>query len=274
MPEGQADNFQGSRPMLRILVFLTVSFSVWIAGATLVRANNNLFLPGDAFFPTELTKAAVEILQSKKAEERTFAYSSLGGYKGAFCGYAGYENAIIQSVDDAFARNLAKAYQQIRELQPRLLEERTFEQKTQLVETNPIQVLFYPASFEFPRHALGLRYNENWVAECVKFGHRREHLRLCCLISDPEAVALSWRDADLVPALKAKLPVVKHEPGKSTEEPVIVEEPVKAYVLLHDSLSQLFHPEESEHANILVVDSTGVTCLMRDDGDWIPFDPK
>lgn len=260
--------------MMRIVVFLSVSFSAWIAGATIALANNNLFLPGDAFFPTELTKADIEVLQSKKAEERTFAYSPLGGYKGAFCGYAGYENAIIPSVDDAFARNLANVYQHIRELRPRLLEERTFERKTQLVETNPIQILFYPASFEFPRHALGLRYNENWVAECVKFGHRREHLRLCCLISDPEAVALSWRDADLVPALKTNLPVAKPEPGKSTEEPVIVEGPVKAYVLLHDSLTQLFHPEESKHANIYVVDSTGVTCLVRDNGDWKPFDPK
>jgi hypothetical protein len=94
------------------------------------------------------------------------------------------------------------------------------------------------------------------------------------LVSDPEAVALTWRDADVVPPLKAKLPAVKPEPGQSTEEPVTIEGPVKAYVLLHDSLKQLFHPEESQHANIYVVDSTGVAGLLRDDGTWKPFDPK
>ena len=260
--------------MMRILCLLSFTLVGLMADSTTCLANNNLFLPGDAFFPTVLTKADIDTLQSKKAGERTFAYSSLGGYEGAFCGYAGYANATIPSVDDAFARNLATAYQRIREYRPRLLEERTFDGKTKLVETNGIQVLFYPSAFEFPRHALGLRYNGNWVAECEKFGHRREHLRLCCLISDPEAVAVSWRDADLVPALKAKLPGVKAEPGESTEAPVVVEGPVKAFVIESHSLKQLFRPEENAGASVFVVSSTGVTYLTYQAGDWKPFDPK
>jgi hypothetical protein len=259
---------------MRVLFVLSFCLVGLAAATSACRANNNLFLPGDAFFPTVLTKADIDGLQSKKAGERTFAYSSLGGYEGAFCGYAGYANATFASIDDAFARNLASVYQRIREVRPRRLEERTFDGKTQLVETNGIQVLLYPAAFEFPRHALGLRYNENWVAECVKFGHRREHLRLCSLISEPEAVATSWRDADLVQELKVKLPGVKPEPGTSTEAPVLVEGPIKAFVLESHSLKQLFRPEDNEGATVYVVTSTGVTCLVYHAGDWKPFDLK
>src|SRR5207253_2164030 len=131
--------------------------------------------------------------------------------------------------------------QRIREFQWRELRERTIDGKTEIIETNGIRVMFYPPAFEFPRHALGLRYNENWVAECMKFGHAREQLRLCCLISEAEAVERSWRDADAVPALKAALPKVSLLAGAMVEEPIIVQGCVKAIVTgPHSSLKTLF----------------------------------
>jgi len=146
---------------------------VIIAASSVCMANNNLFLPGDAFFPTVLTKAGIEALQTAKTGERKFTYSSFGGYEGAFCGYAGYDNAAIPSVDDHFANNLANVYSRIREFQGRQILEVKREGKTELLETNGIRVLFYPPEFEFPRHRLGLRYNEDWVSEAVKFGHKK-----------------------------------------------------------------------------------------------------
>jgi hypothetical protein len=231
-------------------------------------ANNNLFLPGDAFFPTVLTKADVEALQEAKTGERTFRYSSFGGYEGAFCGYAGYANAIIPSVDDRFAKNLELVYQRIRRYQRRELAEWVEDGKTELVETNGMRVLFYPPGFQFPRHALGLRYNENWVEECLKFGHEREHLRLCCLISDPEAVARSWRDADIVPALSVELPETSLAPVPVTETPVLVKGPVRAIALGAHSLQKLLQPDYDDYLTIYVVDSNGVAALEHGDGKW------
>lgn len=251
------------------LVGLLIAISVSVQACL---ANNNLFLPGDAFFPTEFTKADIEALQKAKSNERRFAYSSLGGYEGAFCGYAGYANATIPAVDDDFAKNLARAYHKIREFEVRKLIERTRDGKTELIETNGIRVLFYPSEFQFPEHALGLRYNENWVAECLKFGHRRKDLRLCPLIADPEAVALSWRDADLVPGLKVELPKVPLKPVPMTEEPVVVRGPVKAFVLGSTTLKEVFQPKQDDHMTLYVVDSKGITELVRENWKWNPHE--
>ena len=83
-------------------------------------ANNNLFLPGDAFFPTQLTKADLEGLQKAEGHLK-FEYSNLGGYGSAFCGYAGHSSAMLPVVDDSFAKNIAKAYARVREFEGREL---------------------------------------------------------------------------------------------------------------------------------------------------------
>jgi len=117
-----------------------------------------------------------------------------------------------------------------------------------------------------------LRYNENWVAECLKFGHRRKDLRLCPLISDPDAVALSWRDADLVPGLKADLPKVTLQAVPATEEPVIVRGQVKAFVIGSLTLKEIFQCKEEDVLTVYLVDSKGITELVHEDGKWNPHD--
>jgi len=250
-----------------------IAFVMTMAGAT-VMANNNLFLPGDAFFPTILTQNDVERLKSEKTGERTFAYSSFGGYMGAFCGYAGYDRATIPAVDDAFANNLATVYARIRANNNRQLLEITRDGKTELVETNGIRVLFYPPEFEFPRHTLGLRYNENWASEAEKFGHGRGVLRLCCLIPDPDAVAISWRDADAVAALQVKLPEIELKPVPKTETPVVVQGPVKAIVIGSHTLEELFRLDYDDYGTVYIVDSEGITELEHYDGKWTPVDTE
>src|SRR5690606_33554488 len=105
---------------IKLIIFASITVAI-LASNEGVSANNNLFLPGDAFFPTVLTKNDVEAIQARKNGERNFAYSSFGGYEGAFCGYAGYNNANIPAVDDDFAQNLANVYARIREFDGRQL---------------------------------------------------------------------------------------------------------------------------------------------------------
>lgn len=257
--------------MKKLIAFVSITVAILASNAG-VSANNNLFLPGDAFFPTVLTKNDVEALQTRKAGERNFAYSSFGGYEGAFCGYAGYNNANIPAVDDDFARNLATVYARIREFDGRKLIEKTSNGRTEYIETNGIRVLFYPPEFEFPRHRLGLRYNENWVAEAIKFGHKKEHLRLCCLIADPDAVERSWRDADVIPPLNVELPDVELKPLPATEAPVVVQGNVKAIVIGSHTLKELFRYNDDDYLTVYVVDSKGITELVHEDGKWRPAD--
>lgn len=238
-------------------------------------ANNNLFLPGDAFFPTELTLADIESLQVTRAEKRQFKYSSLGGYEGAFCGYAGYRNAIIPGVDDAFIKNLADLYTELRRHGGReLLEVIEEDGSKKLVEMNGLRVLFYPKDFEFPRNQLGLRYNEKWVAEAMKFGHRRASLRMCCLVPDASAVERSWRDATSVPALEVVLPEVELRPVPITREPVVVQGPVQAIVIGSYQLTDLFRYGHDEYLQIHAVDSDGIVEIEHIDGRWERYEPE
>src|SRR5687768_11678167 len=97
---------------LRMLAMYRNSLLILFMSCAIVSAaygNNNLFLPGDAFFPTELTAAKLNELQ-KTGGELELSYSSFGGYEGAFCGYAGYSRAKIPAVDRAFVGNLINVY--------------------------------------------------------------------------------------------------------------------------------------------------------------------
>lgn len=242
---------------------------ILICGTTC--ANNNGFLPGDAFFPTTLTSDDVGRLDAKNANSLVFDYSPLGGYEMAFCGYAGYFRARLPNLGDEFIRNLRKAYNHVREnYEDRKLIEVRSNGKTTLKETNGMRVLFYPQEFEFPKHKLGLQYNEAWVEEVMKFGHSRGLMRLCCLVPDPDAIMESWRDAKDVPALQAELPKVELKPVPETLEPITIRVPVKAYVLDSRPLIRYFNPpaDDAEHIGVLCVSSTGIEEISYEDDSW------
>ena len=236
-------------------------------------AVNNLFLPGDAFFPTELTKKDIEALLASRPGEYRFSYSAFGGYDGAFCGYAGYECALIPSVDEAFAKHLSTVYSKIREYEGRKLYEEISDGKIELTETNPIRVLFYSSTFKFREFELGLRYNEHWVEEVVKFGHSRRGIRECGLISHPDAVEACWRDADVVSGIKVKLPQVPLKPVPATTDPVVFDEPAQAIVIGSQSLQEFFRPtKEWKKPYAYVVDSQGIKEWVVESGKWKPVE--
>ena len=245
-----------------LLLFGIVSCAIVPAA----HGNNNLFLPGDAFFPTELTAAKFNELQ-KADGELEFRYSSFGGYDGAFCGYAGYSRAKIPAVDRAFLGNLINVYAEIREFRPKQLEESKRDGKTVLEETNGVRVMFYPAAFEFPKFRPGLRYNEKWVEETVSFGHRAEDIRLCELVTGADAVMESWRDAKRVGGFEVKLPDTRPEPGKVVDAPAVLLGQVKAVVIPARPLVEYAFPNE-KWDYLWMVDSKGVTTYWFNEGQW------
>lgn len=234
----------------------------------LAQANNNLYLPGDAFFPTELTADELARLRAEPAGKRTFGYSSLGGYDGAFCGYAGYGRATIEAVDDQFMQNLATAYEQMRELRPRELVEVERNGEKAQIETNGMRVLFYSPAFEFPKYKLGLRYNEHWVDDTVRFGHGRQYIRLCPLVNDPDAIMLSWRDGPAVAPLEGVFPEL--EPGGEVGAPLelaaTIRGPMKAYSIWTEDLVDYFRLDES--LTLVIIDAEAIKTLVWLDGEW------
>ncbi len=236
-------------------------------------ANNSFFLPGDACFHTRLTKVDIESLKKTKTGERTFGYAIMvdhgGGY---FCGFAGYMNATIPAVDDKFMTNLEACYKKVRENYPPELREQTIDGKAEVVEANPINLIFYAADFDLEEHVIGLQYNENWIEEAVKFGHERERCLLNSQVDDAEAVAEAWRDSPKVPELKATLPAKKaiKEDEESSERyetlretrPIIVRGKVKAVVLGRATPTDLYKDDpdgDGRSFTVYVVDSDGMT---------------
>ncbi|MCC7423660.1 MAG: hypothetical protein IT428_25615 [Planctomycetaceae bacterium] len=238
-------------------------------------ANNNLFLPGDAYFPTSITAEFVARLKMEKAEAVVFRHNSYvdGGF---FCGYAGYEQARVAKADADFLANLAKAYRIVRsDIEPRTLREDTTDGKVVQIETNPVRVMFYPESFEFPRFILGLQYNEKWVQETMRFGYDRDRdgIHMTCPVDSVNAIVACWRDADRVGPLDVTLPKVEIEPGKGVEKPITINGPVKAYVLASDPLSRYMDPGEG-FDGILIVRSSGITRLNFAENAWKEVEVK
>jgi hypothetical protein len=172
-------------------------------------------------------------------------------------------------VDRAFLDNLATAYGHLREYERKKLVEIAENGKTRLEETNGMRVLFYPRDFDFRKFRLGLQYNEKWVDEAIKFGHRREHLRLCELIDDKDAIIESWRDATQVGSFEAVLPKVDLLQQDPIVEPVLLKGPVIALVLSHHSLKDYYKPQgEFAHRELSVVDSTGIQKYYWEGQEW------
>jgi hypothetical protein len=134
------------------------------------------------------------------------------------------------------------------------------------VESNPVGVLIYPKQFQFPKYRLGLRYNEKWVEESVKFGHERQRLRLCPLVDDADAVMECWRDAAEVAPLEATLPEVDLRPVPVIEEPVVIRGRVQAIVVQSWPLVKYYRGEEGARA--LVVDAAGIREWVIEVGEW------
>lgn len=254
-----------SRALLRA-AFAIAAFL--ISGPATCIANNNLFLPGDAFFPTLLTKDEIAKMRKTNSGARTFEYIATDQEGEAMCGYAGYANAIIPSVDDPFAENLDRVYSKLVSIRGRNLIERTENGKTTITENGGIRVLFYPSGFDFQVNRIGLKYNENWVEESKKFGHEKEDISYSSLINKAEAVAISWRDSLDVTGLQAILPEVDLEPTPRLEAPIVVSEPVRAYVLGFGSLDKFFAPGEDDFLTLYIVDSKGVEEWNHQFGEW------
>jgi len=242
-------------------------FTLAISSAAM--ANNNFFLPGDAFFPTELTADDLSRLKADADNPYVFKYSNCGGYEMAFCGNAGYNRARIPGLNKAFVANLKKAYFRIRGYEDRqLVEHKDDDGKTTLIETNGMRVLFYPQFFQIPKFKIGLRYNDNWVTEVVKFRHSSRHIRLCCLVNDKDAVMESWRDSTDVAPLDVSLPKINLKQVLRTNAPVTINGRLKAIVLDSRPLTKYFHPEDFV-TSVLVVDSTGIIEVAYVDGKWV-----
>ena len=130
-------------------------------------ANNNYFLPGDAFFHTIITQDTIQILE--KNPKSAFYYRFV--CEPAFCGYAGYSNLILTENNQILAKNISKAYYQIRESVPLKLRAKNTSpnstsnkielKPTEFEEINGLSLFFYNEDHEWKKRRIAIKYNED-----------------------------------------------------------------------------------------------------------------
>jgi hypothetical protein len=237
-------------------------------------AQDAYFLPGDAFFHTQMTEEMVNELRNGK--RRYLTYVRLSG--GAFRGSAGYVNLEFDEAPEYLNEGLFRAYWWVRSCnKPRFIDNRVIamDEATgklsvaaapELEEYPGISVFIYNSDFDFTSYEIGLKYNETWYEEMERFGFSPGHVQLDEFFLSPTAIALSWQMARRVDGLKVAVPAGDVPDRKASPEPIVVSGPVVALIpLCNDAQQSLDFDAVFE---VIAVTPEGVVLYERDGHSW------
>ena len=165
-------------------------------------AHNNLFFPGDAFFSSSIAESID--LQKEDSLSAEFHYERLSSSY-MLCGYLGYSTLRISDVPAPVRKNLGVVREKMfSDYEKYLLSQEEEDEETgkkEVIRSFPI--LIYNRGFDFLKHPIGLRLNEDWVTIQVNEA-KREH----AIYDGPEnsrLILADWRFSSEVPGLTCKL---------------------------------------------------------------------
>jgi hypothetical protein len=221
---------------------------------TAARANNNYFLPGDAFFHTVLTESLLQDIEKSKSP--VFRYVRPDHLDTFLCGFAGFDMLQVKEMSPAIKKNLQALYRELREdypLQIELVQETRWvrgsiedgdkEIKTGKIlrrELNGFSMFFYNAGFDANRYRIGLKYNETWAEEVMAFGHQREHIQFEFFIREEKAILSDWRDSQLVKPLDVISPPIEPRRSSKPLPPVTLRSKVRVFILPESNFQSAF----------------------------------
>ena len=149
---------------MKRLILSTVFF---VCSVLPLSAHNNLFLPGDAFFMTEISIEELEELRDSNKTTLPLLYSRYPGF-GFFCGYLGYRHAQINEVPPRVFQQIIDACNNM----PADTHE-TFESESG-EEIKTYCIFIYNRDFNSERLCIGIDYNEDWAT--IQRKHRGKHV--------------------------------------------------------------------------------------------------
>jgi hypothetical protein len=221
---------------------------------TAARANNNYFLPGDAFFHTVLTESLLQDIEKSKSP--VFQYVRPDHLDTFLCGFAGFDMLQVKEMSPAIKKNLQALYHELREDYPLQIElvqetrrvrgpigEGDKEIKTGKIlrrELNGFSMFFYNAGFDANRYRIGLKYNETWAKEVIAFGHQREHIQFEFFIREEKAILSDWRDSQLVKPLDVISPPIEPRRSSKPLPPVTLRSKVRIFILPESNFQSAF----------------------------------
>lgn len=169
------------------------------------------FMPGDAFFPTYITKTAVEetLAAAKAGEPLTFAYRAPEHEMGSG-GWAGFFRMQIRGNQKELAEAIHRIYFSLRTENRRETAEtmNSAGEVTETYETNGFLMFVYNRSFDPSEFPLGLKYNESWPTE-----NRGIYSNF---LVQQKAVIDDWRFSSRVDGLAAALPDIGERDYRSS----------------------------------------------------------
>jgi len=225
------------------------------------------FLPGDAFFLSELTQELVTAMERDADGTVKLLYNPRRGPD--LC--SGYGTLEINGVSLKQRQLLAAVYRRVRKQQRPVFEITTTDSGEVRRELNGMALLIYNKTFDSRDYNIGLRYNENWVEDERNFG--------VPIVSYPELerppppyIVEDWCNSKLVPALKAVLPVGRGKfPHELQFTPVTVESRGVKFVVVMDDLLEDLRMNKM-YAWCYVLEDDKVTRLEHDPDGWLTKD--
>ena len=247
------------RLLLTVLVF---SF----AGPLI--ANNNYYLPGDAFFYFEIDQSEWEELQRDRLS--SVRYDRPSHLPVAFCGYAGYLNLDLTKLSDEQWKRLKDSIREVKKAYPsKIIEKEGFsgfgKTKTK-EEINKIRIFVYNKTIDFSKHRIGLKYNESWPNWAEKIGHRREHFQFDFFVASARGITESWRMGSVVESLDAEFPPL--ERGKTNQ--AIPLDPLRHHILVAPPVSfeSLAFPSKDAELECFLLTADRVTRMVPNQSHW------
>ena len=263
--------------MARFLILFTF---ISLCSST-VRAANQYYMPGDAFFSAVLTEEVLERIEKK--EHPIFEYDRPDFLPQMLCGYAGFSRLRYVSMPKAMKENLRMSYNEFRKEYPKRIEIRP-ETKTKRtedegdievptgrnlhIEINGLRVLFYNVDFNTKKHRLALKYNEKWADEFAAWGHKRSSAVFETFVPTPEAIITDWRDGHAVDALRVTMP---DRSAKNIRVPMQIEKGAIAIVIPVNDFKRVYQGEEIAWGRNLVlhaISAEGIKKLRAERGFW------
>ena len=245
---------------------------------TAAQANNNFFLPGDAFFHTVLTESLLQDIEKSKSP--VFRYVRPDHLDTFLCGFAGFDMLQVKEMSPAIKKNLQALYRELREdypLQIELVQETRWvrgsiedgdkEIKTGRIlrrELNGFSMFFYNAGFDANRYRIGLKYNETWAEEVMAFGHQREHIQFEFFIREEKAILSDWRDSQLVKPLDVISPPIEPRRSSKPLPPVTLRSKVRVFILPESNFQSAF----DRSRGIYEVTETGIQNYRPRGNAW------
>lgn len=247
---------------------LLVAFLLLLYSCEMAEARKWRFLPGDAFFRTEITEELVAQLKATPEDGDILLQYSWGAHIQETEHDNGYKFIKLVGLTRTRKAMIVSMYSRLRKLEPLQLEVTRKEGSDgeQQREINGIPMFIYNSDFNATRFRVGLRYNEEWPHQEHEFGIPREWVNYPATDAGLY-VFEDWQNSKHVAKLAAVLPADVNG-TRATASPVSKEARDSAIIVtLEPNLEDLMNRRDGGGMLFYTLMEDGIQLVSKGD-EW------